>query len=150
MDPAIVDGILDRYKRKGSALIGILQDIQAEYSYLPKEALSLVKERLNIPLISILSVATFYNLFTFKPRGRHLISACMGTACHVRGAAKIVERLESELGIKRGEATEDLKYSLETVYCVGCCSLAPVMRINSDTYGGLRQDKLTRILKKYE
>jgi len=150
MDPAIVDGILDRYKRKGSALIGILQDIQAEYNYLPKEALSLVKERLNIPLISILSVATFYNLFTFKPRGRHLISACMGTACHVRGAAKIVERLESELGIKRGEATEDLKYSLETVYCVGCCSLAPVMRINSDTYGGLRQDKLTRILKKYE
>ncbi len=150
MDPAIVDEILDRYKRKKSALIGILQDIQAEYSYLPKEALSLVKERLNIPLISILSVATFYNLFTFKPRGRHLISTCIGTACHVRGAAKIVERLESELGIKRGEATQYLKYSLETVYCVGCCSLAPVMRINSDTYGGLRQDKLTRILKKYE
>jgi len=150
MDPAIVDEILDRYKKKRSALIGILQDIQAEYNYLPKETLSLVKKRLNIPLINILSVATFYNLFTFKPRGRHLISACMGTACHVRGAAKIVERLESELGIKTGEATEDLKYSLETVYCVGCCSLAPVMRINSDTYGGLRQDKLTRILKKYE
>lgn len=150
MDPAIVDEILDRYKKKRSALIGILQDIQAEYSYLPKEALSLVKERLNIPLISILSVATFYNLFTFKPRGRHLISACIGTACHVRGAAKIVERLESKLGIKTGEATEDLKYSLETVYCVGCCSLAPVMRIDNDTYGGLRQDKLTRILKKYE
>jgi len=150
MNLAIVDEILDRYKRKKSALIGILQDIQAEYNYLPKESLSLVKKRLNIPLINILSVATFYNIFTLKPRGRHLISVCMGTACHVKGVGKIAERLESELGIKRGEATGDLKFSLETVRCVGCCSLAPVIRIDSDTYGNLRQDKVTKILKKYE
>lgn len=149
-EPAIVDEILDRYKGEKSALIGILQDIQAEYNYLPKEALSLVKKRLNIPLINILSVATFYNIFTFKPRGRHLISVCMGTACHVKGAGRILERLESELGIKMGEATGDLKFSLETVRCVGCCSLAPVMRIDSDTYGNLRQDKVIKILKKYE
>ncbi|TET12252.1 NADH-quinone oxidoreductase subunit NuoE [Candidatus Aerophobetes bacterium] len=150
MNPAIVDEILDRYKRKKSALIDILQDIQAEYNYLPKEALGLVKKRLNIPLVNVLGVVTFYNIFTLKPRGRHLINVCMGTACHVKGAGKILERLESELGIKTGEATGDLKFSLETVYCVGCCSLAPVMRIDSDTYGDLRQDKVIKILKKYE
>jgi len=150
MNLAIVDEILDRYKRKKSALIGILQDIQAEYNYLPEEALGLVKKRLSIPLINILSVATFYNIFTLKPRGRHLINVCTGTACHVKGAGKILERLERELGIKTGEATADLKFSLETVHCVGCCSLAPVMRVDSDTYGDLRQDKAIKILKKYE
>jgi len=150
MDLQAVDKIIDRYEAKSSALIGILQDIQKKYRYLPKEALSLTKKRLNIPLINILSVATFYNIFTLKPRGRHLINVCMGTACHVKGAGKILERLERELGIKRSETTHDLKFSLEIVRCVGCCSLAPVMRIDSDTYGNLRQDKAIKILKKYE
>lgn len=145
-----VDKIIDSYEAKSSALIGILQDVQEKYHYLPKEALSLIKKRLNIPLINILSIATFYNIFTLKPRGRHLINVCMGTACHVKGAGKILERLERELGIKRGEATRNLKFSLETVRCLGCCSLAPVMRIDSDTYGDLRQDKAIKILKKYE
>lgn len=145
-----VEKIIDRYGAKSSALIGILQDVQEKYHYLPKETLSLIKNRLNIPLINILSVATFYNIFTLKPRGRHLINVCMGTACHVKGAGKIMERLERELRIKAGETTRDLKFSLETVRCLGCCSLAPVMRVDSDTYGDLRQDKAIKILKKYE
>jgi len=150
MNLQAVDKIIDGYEAKSSALIGILQDVQEKYHYLPQEALSLIKKRLNIPLINILSVATFYNIFTLKPRGRHLINVCMGTACHVKGAGKILERLERELGIKRSETTRNLKFSLEIVRCLGCCSLAPVMRIDSDTYGNLRQDKAIEILKKYE
>jgi len=150
MDAKVVDKIVDRYKRKESALISILQDIQAEYNYLPKEALLHTRERLNIPLTRIIRVATFYNIFTLKPRGRHLINVCMGTACHVKGAGRILEKLERDVGIRTGETTADLKFSLEIIRCLGCCSLAPVVRIDSDIYGRVKQDRVQEILKRYE
>jgi len=150
MDLKVVDKIVDRYKRKESALISILQDIQAEYNYLPKEALLHTRERLNIPLTKIIRVATFYNIFTLKPRGRHLINVCMGTACHVKGAGRILEKLERDVGIRTGETTADLKFSLEIIRCLGCCSLAPVVRIDNDIYGKVKQDRVQEILKRYE
>ncbi|MCK4419346.1 NADH-quinone oxidoreductase subunit NuoE [Candidatus Aerophobetes bacterium] len=150
MDLEVIDKIADRYKRKESALIGILQDIQAQYNYLPKEALLHIRERLSIPLTHILGVATFYNIFTLKPRGRHLINVCMGTACHVKGVVRILEKIERELGIKTGETTADLRFSLEPIRCLGCCSLAPVVKIDGDIYGKVKQEKVSRILKKYQ
>jgi NADH-quinone oxidoreductase subunit E len=150
MDLKVVDKIVDRYKRKESALISILQDIQAEYNYLPKEALLHTRKSLNIPLTKIIRVATFYNIFTLKPRGRHLINVCMGTACHVKGAGRILEKLERDVGIRTGETTADLKFSLEIIRCLGCCSLAPVVRIDSDIYGRVKQDRVQEILKRYE
>jgi len=145
-----VDKIIDKYNSEEKALISILQDIQTEYNYLPKEALLRIKDRIGVPLTRIYAVTTFYNAFSLKPRGRHLILVCMGTACHVKGAGKILERLEQKLGIKTGEATKDLRFSLESVRCLGCCSLAPVVKIDKDTYGRVRQDKLMEILDRYE
>jgi len=145
-----VDEVIDKYKREKKALISILQDIQQEYNYLSKDVLLHIKERLNVPLTQIYGVATFYNTFSLKPRGRHLIAICLGTACHVKGAGRILEKLERDLKIKNGEVTKDLRFSLESVRCLGCCSLAPVIRVDEDTYGRVRQDKLVKILKGYE
>jgi len=141
--------IISQSKERQESLIEVLQDIQAEYSYLPREVLSQISWELKIPLSQVLRVATFYAAFSLKPRGRHLINVCLGTACHVRGGGRILEKLERELEIKSGEASSDLKFSLETVRCIGCCSLAPVIRIDEDTHGRLTQDKIPRILKKY-
>jgi len=145
-----VDKIIERYNSEEKALISILQDIQTEYNYLPKEALLRVRDKVGVPLTSIYAVATFYNAFSLKPRGRHIILVCMGTACHVKGAGKILERLEQKLGIKTGGVTKDLRFSLGGVRCLGCCSLAPVVKIDEDTYGRVRQDELMEILNRYE
>lgn len=145
-----VDQIVDRYGGEKRSLIGILHDTQTEYNYLPKEVLTRIAQRLEIPLSQALRVASFYAAFSFEPRGRHLISACLGTTCHVRGMGRILEKIESDLGIKSGETTADRRYTLETVRCLGCCSLAPVMRIDESTYGRLRRDKVEGILKRFE
>lgn len=145
-----IDEIIERYKEEEGALIGALQDIQEQYNYLSKEALIRVGERLDIPLSQVCQVATFYTAFSLKPRGRHLISVCLGTACHVRGGVRILERIERELGIEPGETTEDRRFTMEIVRCIGCCSLAPAMRVDEETYGRLRQDRLPRILERYE
>jgi NADH-quinone oxidoreductase subunit E len=141
--------IISQSKERRESLIEVLQDIQAEYNYLPREVLNQISQELQMPLSQVLRVATFYAAFSLKPRGHHLINVCLGTACHVRGGGRILEKLERELGIKSGEASSDLKFSLETVRCIGCCSLAPVIRIDEDTHGRLKQDKIPRILKKY-
>jgi NADH-quinone oxidoreductase subunit E len=141
--------VITQSKKSGESLIEVLQDIQAEYNYLPREVLDQISQELQIPLSQVLRVATFYAAFSLKPRGRHLINVCLGTACHVRGGGRILEKLERDLGIKSGATTSDLKFSLETVRCIGCCSLAPVIRIDEDTHGRLKQDKVPRILKKY-
>jgi len=141
--------IISQSKKRRESLIEVLQDIQAEYNYLPKEVLNQISQELQIPLSQVLRVATFYAAFSLKPRGRHLINVCLGTACHVRGGGRILEKLERDLRIKSGETSLDLKFSLETVRCIGCCSLAPVIRIDEDTHGRLKQDKIPRILKKY-
>jgi len=141
--------ILGKYQADQSALIAVLQDIQEEFGYLPKEALQAVSKEMNTPLSRVLSVTTFFNAFSLEPKGKHPINVCMGTACHVRGSTLILEKLERELGIKTGETTEDGNFSLEAVRCVGCCGLAPVIMVGDEFHGKLSQTKVPGVLKKY-
>jgi NADH-quinone oxidoreductase subunit E len=144
-----VETILDRYPAQPKSLIAILQDLQNEYNYLPKYMLILVAERLGLPLSQVHRVATFYNAFSLEPKGEHLISVCLGTACHVRGAPRIVERLEDILKIKAGETTPDRKFSLETVNCLGACAIGPIVVIDGEYYGEMTTGKVDSLLKKY-
>ena len=128
----------------------ILQNINLAYGYLPADVLKYISEKLNIAFNLIYQIATFYNAFSLKPRGRHIISICMGTTCYVRGAQTIVDRLSSSLDIPVGETTRDLKFTLETVRCLGCCSIAPVITIDGETYGRLKTREIPKILKGYE
>jgi NADH-quinone oxidoreductase subunit E len=145
-----VKSILDSHRRDRGMLVGILQDIQAEYNYLPKEALVAVSQGLDIPLTQVYSVASFFKAFSLKPRGRHLINVCLGTACHVRGAVRILDEIERKLGIKAGETTKDLKYTLETVNCVGACALGPIVIIDGEYSGQMKTDKVKPLLESYK
>ena len=145
-----VESILDSYQRDKGWLVSILQDVQAENNYLPKEALMQVSQGLDVPLSQVYSVATFFKAFSLKPRGRHLINVCLGTACHVRGAVRILEKIEQELGISSGETTEDLKYTLETVNCVGACALGPIVVIDGKYSGEMKTDKVNPLLESYD
>lgn len=145
-----VKSVLDRYQRDQGMLVSILQDIQAEYNYLPKETLTQVSEGLDIPLTQVYSVASFFKAFSLKPRGRHLINVCLGTACHVRGAVRILEEIERKLGIKAGETTKNLKYTLETVNCVGACALGPIVIIDGEYSGQMKTDKVKSLLGSYK
>jgi NADH-quinone oxidoreductase subunit E len=145
-----VDSILDKWSNNGSSLISILLDIQSEYNYLPKDALIRASERLNIPLIQIYSVATFYKSFSLEPRGKHLITVCLGTACHVRGAPDVLNEIENQLNIDVGETTPDNNFTLETVRCLGTCAIGPVVTIDGKYYGQMNSKKIHSILKKYE
>ncbi len=145
-----VKAILDSHRRDRGMLVGILQDIQAEYNYLPKEALVEVGQGLDIPLTQVYSVASFFKAFSLKPRGRHIINVCLGTACHVRGAVRILDELERRLGIKAGETTEDLKYTLETVNCVGACALGPIVITDGEYSGQMKTDKVKNLLESYK
>jgi len=144
-----VKSVLERYQRDGGMLVAILQDVQAEYNYLPKEALVEVSQGLDIPLTQVYSVASFFKAFSLKPRGHHLINVCLGTACHVRGAVRILEEIERRLGIKAGETTKDLKYTLETVNCVGACALGPIVIIDGEYSGQMKTDKVKNLLGSY-
>jgi NADH-quinone oxidoreductase subunit E len=144
-----VDQVMDRLGYEPSALIAVLQDVQKELRYLPRDALRLVAARLNLPLTRVYGIATFYKAFSLKPRGRHLISVCLGTACHVRGGVKILEALERGLGVQVGGTTTDERFSLETVRCVGCCGLAPVAVIDEDFHGKLTQERIPQVLSQY-
>lgn len=145
-----VNEIIDRYIHEKGALIPVLQDVNAEFRYLPELALRYIAQRLNIPLSIVLHAATFYTAFSLTPRGRHLINVCTGTACHVRGAPRLLEALERELGIAAGETTKDLRFSVEPVRCIGCCGLAPAIVIDGKTYGRLTPDEVPRLLEGYE
>lgn len=144
-----VGSVLERYSRDASQLVAILQDIQAEYNWLPKEALEEVSQKLDLPLSRVFSVATFFKAFSLKPRGRHLINVCLGTACHVRGASKVLEQIERSLKISTGETTSDLKFTLEAVNCMGCCALGPVVNIDGEYFGQMSADKVDSILNRY-
>jgi len=144
-----VKTIVEKYHGEKSALISILQDVQKEYAFLPKDALSLLSEEMEVPLSRVYEVSTFYNSFSLVPRGRHMIEVCAGTACHVKGGPKLRSRLEAELTIESGETTEDRMFTLEEVRCLGCCSLAPVVKVDSDIYAYLEEDKIPGILKNY-
>ena len=144
-----VAAFIRSYEGEKGSLISILQDIQAEYHYLPREALELVARTLKIPLTRVYAVATFYTAFSLKPRGKHMIHLCLGTACHVKGAGRILEHLQNRLGISSGETTSDKQFSLEKVRCLGCCSLSPVMAIDRATFGHLTTEGADKIFKKY-
>ena len=144
-----VDNILREYEYQRSRIIQILQDIQVEFKYLPKEVLEYVSQRLKMPLSRIYSNATFYAGFSLNPRGKHLCTVCMGTACHVRGAANVLDRIEERLGITFGATTSDKLFSLETVNCLGACALAPIVVIDGEYHGQITVDRVDKLLNKY-
>ena len=142
--------IVEKYGKREAGLIAILQDIQKEEGYLPKEALKIVAREVQVPMSRLYQLATFYKAFSLIPRGRHTISVCTGTACHVRGSEKLMDKLERDLKIKEGGTTEDDRFSLEGVRCVGCCGLAPVIVIDENFHGKLTQKDLDKVLANYE
>ena len=150
IDLTKMDPILEEYQGDRGLLISLLQDVQAEYNYLPEEALVKVSESLQIPVSQVFGVATFFKAFSLEPRGRHLVTVCMGTACHVRGGQRLVEKLERDLGIKDGETTEDMEFTLETVNCLGCCALGPVVVVDSKYEGKMDSAKLDQVMKRYK
>ncbi|MEA3334024.1 MAG: NAD(P)H-dependent oxidoreductase subunit E [Pseudomonadota bacterium] len=150
MDNDRIDQIIAQHHGEASSLIQILLDIQSEHHWLPKEALKRVSEKLQVPLTQIQHIATFYKAFSLVPKGRHQVHVCVGTACHVRGASRIIDTLQELTGIKPGETDLDLKFSLETVNCVGCCALGPVIEINGKTYGNVTPLETVDILKNYK
>ena len=150
MDKQRIDEIIDNYHGEASYLIQVLLDIQSENNWLPKEALEQVSERLEVPLTRIQHIATFYKAFSLVPKGRHGVHICMGTACHVRGATRVLDAVQDQIGIKPGETDLDLKFSLETVNCLGCCALGPVVEIDGKTHGKMVPDKTADMLKNYE
>ncbi|WP_406678758.1 NADH-quinone oxidoreductase subunit NuoE [Moorella sp. ACPs] len=141
--------VLERYAGTEGALIPILQEAQDIYGYLPGEVMREIARKLKIPFSRVYGVATFYTQFHLKPRGRNIIRICQGTACHVRGGARLLEALSGALGIGKNETTADGRFTLETVACLGSCGLAPVMMINEETYGRLTPEKLPAILARY-
>lgn len=148
-DLARIEPILQRFSNEKGALIPVLQEVQAIYGYLPKEALVRVSEAMKISLSRIYGVVTFYAQFYLTPRGRHTIRVCRGTACHVRGGRSVLNVVKDALGIEDGETTEDLQFSLETVACLGTCFLAPVMMIDRSYYGKLLPERVPSIIEKF-
>lgn len=144
-----VAAIIKQHQKQKTDLVGILQDVQNEYGYLPKETLTYIAKETKVPLSRAYSLATFYKAFSLIPRGKYLIWLCLGTACHVRGAERILEELERILKIKSGQTTQDSRFSLETVNCLGACALGPLMVINGKYYGNMNAQKVNSILKKY-
>ena len=143
-----VKEIIQRYSGDKSYLVPILQDVQKEFNYLPKDALCTVSTLLSVPISRVYEVVTFYKAFSLKPKGRYQMMLCMGTACHVRGADLIARNVADTLGIKEGETTADLEFSYETVGCLGACALGPVLVVNGEYHGHMNIAKSTKILKK--
>jgi len=131
-------------------LIMILQEIQRRYNYLPQATLTYLAKKIDIPISTIFGVGTFYSTFSLEPRGKHIISVCLGTACHVRGAERVRERLQESLHIGDGQTTKDMRFTLESVRCLGCCSLGPVVRVDDDIHGRITSDMTETILETYQ
>lgn len=145
-----IDQIIDKHNCEASNLLQILLELQSSNNWLPKEVLKRVSERLEVPLTRIRHIATFYKAFSLVPKGRHKVHICVGTACHVRGASRILDTVEEATGIKPGETDMDMKFSVETVNCLGCCALGPVMEIDGKTHGKMSPAQTASILKNYE
>lgn len=138
------------YKPEKRFLLAILQDIQRHYNYLPKEAMEAVAEYLDVPIVKVCAIATFYKAFSLKPKGKYIIKVCDGTACHIKGSMNLLAEIKSILGLEPGETTADGLFSLETVNCIGSCALAPVIMINEEYYGKLTPAKLRAVLESYQ
>jgi len=145
-----LEGLFAGYREVKGALIPLLQGAQEIYGYLPKEVMQKISQELKIPFSKTFGVATFYAQFHLKPRGRNIIRVCQGTACHVRGGARVFGAVSDNLGVDKNETTADLRYTLETVACLGACGLAPVMMVNDDTHGRLTPERAAGILEHYE
>jgi NADH:ubiquinone oxidoreductase subunit E len=143
--------IMDRYTKEKGSVVSILQDMQETFGYIREDAVELVAKKLNIPSSSFYGVATFYSQFYLKPRGKNIVTACCGTACHVKGAEAIIHRMRADLALPEGEdTTPDSKFTMENVACVGACSIAPVVIVNKKVFGGVTPEKSSRIIKDYE
>ena len=142
-----VDQIIDNYGAKESALLAVLQDIQGEFNYLPRPALKRVSEKMAVSMSRISYMATFFTAFSLEERGKHICTVCLGTACHVRGAPRLVEELERVLGIKAGETTADKQFSVETVNCVGACALGPLVIADNEYHGNMTMTKVDRLVR---
>lgn len=147
-DSETVLRIVERHNNGRGALITVLEEIQAECGYLPEDALRMVAERTGLSLVDVYGVATFYRSFSLQPRGKRLISVCLGTACHVRGAPMVVEEFERQLGVGVGETTPDREFTLETVNCLGACALGPIVVIDGNYFSNVNPAKVKKILKK--
>ena len=145
-----IDKIIDKYVNEEGVLIQLLLDIQREFNWIPKTAIKRISERLDIPYSKIFRVASFYAALSLKPIGRHCIQVCSGTACHVRGGAKILERVEDALKIKAGNSTDDMRFTLYGVNCLGCCAQGPMITVDDIYYGGVTVKDVEKILEKYE
>ncbi len=142
-----INDIINQVAMGDGSLIAALEEIQERYRYLPPEALILASERLGVPLSQAYAVATFYNAFSLKPKGKHCLHVCMGTACHVRGSPQVLERLETKLGIQSGETTRDHLFTLETVNCLGACALGPIVVSDGEYSGQMTTQKVDQLLK---
>lgn len=149
VDDDRLDQIIDKYHGDASALIQILLEIQADRRWLAKSVLERVSERLHVPLTRVQHIATFYKAFSLVPKGRHEVHVCMGTACHVRGADRVLDSVQDLIGIKPGETDLDMKFSLETVNCLGCCALGPVMEVDGKPHGKITPASTVDVLKNY-
>ncbi len=147
VDLSSAQAIVDKHHQQKKALIPILQEIQEVYHYLPEPVLRLVSKNLGLPLIDVVGVATFYRAFSLKPRGNHVVTVCMGTACHVRGGPKVLEEFERQLQVKPGETTPDNQFTLETVNCLGCCAIGPVVVVDGNYHAQTTIRKVGRILR---
>jgi NADH-quinone oxidoreductase subunit E len=150
IDKAKVQSIIDKHQGLKKNLIAILLDVQEDFNYLPPDALCHVAKALKMPLIDVVGVATFYRAFSLKPRGKHTCLVCLGTACHVRGGPKILEELERRLDVPAGETTRDGQFTLETVACLGCCAIGPVIVVDGEYHGHATIRKVGTVLDKYQ
>ena len=145
-----INAIIDSYSANNEALLMIMQDISDMYNYVPPEVVPVLVEKLGVEESLIYSVATFYKTISLEPRGKYIINVCTGTACHIRGASKVMDALAEKLNIGGGETTDDLLFTLEAVRCVGCCSSGPVITVNHETYGGLDSSTAVKIIEDYK
>jgi NADH-quinone oxidoreductase subunit E len=150
MDNAKIDKIINKYQSDAGSLIQVLLEIQSENRWLPKEALDKVSKKLKVPLSRIQHIVTFYKAFSLVPKGRHEVHVCTGTACHVRGAPRLLDSVQDLIGIRPGETDLDLRFSLETVNCLGCCALGPVMVVDGEYHGKMAPAKSEEVLKSYD
>ena len=145
-----IDQLVQKHGGDDSAVIAILQDIQRQDGYLDREMLTLLSEKLKVPLSRLYGLATFYRSFSLTPTGRHRVRVCVGTACHVRGGQAVLDQLGRELGVPAGGTTADRQFTLETVRCLGCCSIGPVVQVDQETFGRIKQDKVDKVLRKFQ
>ena len=148
-DLQAVKEIASGYGKDRSALIAVLQDVHEEYNHLPEGSLDVIAREMEVPIASVYGVATFFRAFSFKPRGRHLATVCVGTACHVRGATNLLAETEERLGISSGETTRDRRFTLETVNCLGCCAVGPLVVVDGDYHGEMTPQRVETVLKGY-